>query len=304
MTEPLSTRLSRRLAARSGRRVSEGGFILIPVLMVIALLSLVALTMSQGARQDIRVAALNKHRAEAQALADGLAVLTIRRVVNGKSHGPNDQALKTDGTPLECLVGGSAATITVHDAAGLVDLNTSTRDQLERLLTGVGVDIDRASRLAAAIIDFRDYDDVTLPGGAETAEYLAAGRGYGPKNAPFETVDELEQVLGMTPELMTKIRPLITVHSQNDSVDLEAASEAVRNLGLSSTLGAKSRGIAFVIRAAVDRTGGARFVREAIIGVSSRSSAGYVIRQWTSAGPDLREGIGSSGLPPCIDLLL
>ena len=304
MPEHRSTRFSDRVDTPSRRPASDGGFILIPVLLVFALLSLVALTMSQGASQDIRVAALNKRRAEAQALADGVVILTIRRVVNGKLQSPNDQALKKDGTPLQCVVGGSAVTITVYDAAGLIDLNTSSLDLLERLLTGVGVDIGRASRLAAAIVDFRDYDDVPLPGGAETAEYRAAGLSYGPKNAPFDTVDELEQVLGITPELMAKIRPLVTVHSHNDSVDLEVASEAVRALGLSLSPGAKARGVAFVIRASIERGGGVRFVREAIIGVSSRASAGYVIRQWSGAESEFSEGPAGSELPPCIGLLL
>ena len=56
-------------------------------------------------------------------------------------------------------------------------------------------------------MDWVDPDDLSQPNGAEIAEYKAAGLSYGPKNAPFDTVSELQQVLGMTYALYEKIEP-------------------------------------------------------------------------------------------------
>ena len=297
-----------RLALLSLQRSTgrdESGFVLIPVVMAIALLSLVALIIGQGTRDDVRVAGVNQRRAEMTALADGMATLAIRRLAVSKATVDDRRPVKTDGTPLVCAIAGHAATITIQDAAGMVDLNKGSLDTLERLFAGVGVDREQAGHLAAAIVDFRDGDDEALPGGAEAAEYANAGLTHRPKNAPFANVDELDQVLGMTPELMAVVRPLVTVHASNGNVDFEVASEAVRALGLPSTVGAKKRGDTMVVRAAVDRPGVARVVREAVAGVSSRQGGGAIIRQWTNVDPG--PGLGSAasgGLPSCLDVLL
>ena len=297
-----------RLALLSLQRSTgrdEGGFVLIPVVMAIALLSLVALIIGQGTRDDVRVAGVNQRRAEMTALADGMATLAIRRLSMSKGAIKDERPVKTDGSPLVCSIAGHAATITIQDAAGMVDLNKGSLDTLERLFAGVGVDREQAGHLAAAIVDFRDGDDEALPGGAEAAEYASAGLTHRPKNAPFANVDELDQVLGMTPELMAVVRPLVTVHSQNSNVDLEAASEAVRALGLPASLGAKLKGNSFVIRAAVERPGTARVIREAVAGVSSRLGSGAIIKQWTSVDPGPGLGLAAPGnLPSCLDVLL
>jgi general secretion pathway protein K len=63
----------------------------------------------------------------------------------------------------------------------------------------VGFDPDQAESLADAIADFRDADNLKHLRGAEEPEYRAAGLAWGPKNAPFQTVEELQQVLGAQP---------------------------------------------------------------------------------------------------------
>ena len=71
-----------------------------------------------------------------------------------------------------------------------------------------------ARRLAAAILDWRDPDSLTqAEGGAEDGDYSSAGLPYGAKDAPFETVAEVQLVLGMTPELFEKLAPHLTVYS-------------------------------------------------------------------------------------------
>ena len=80
-------------------------------------------------------------------------------------------------------------------------------------MQAVGSERAQAEQLAAAIVDWRDSDPLTQAnGGAEDPDYAAAGRPYGAKDAPFETVAEVEQVLGMTPELFAALQPYLTVH--------------------------------------------------------------------------------------------
>lgn len=56
--------------------------------------------------------------------------------------------------------------------------------------------------LAAAIIDWRDSDEQVSGGGAEAETYALLRPSYYCKNAPFDSVDELRLVSGMTMEIL------------------------------------------------------------------------------------------------------
>ena len=51
---------------------------------------------------------------------------------------------------------------------------------------------------------------------AVAARYAAAGRDYAPSGAPFANVRDLGAVIGMTPELLTRLRPHLTVFTDSD----------------------------------------------------------------------------------------
>ena len=95
---------------------------------------------------------------------------------------------------------------------------------LAALIAGLGASTTDATAGAAAIIDFRDRDSDTLPGGAEAADYAASGLKYSPKNAHFDSVDELEHVFGFTLERIKSLLPHVTVHSGMAGIDPASAS--------------------------------------------------------------------------------
>ena len=73
---------------------------------------------------------------------------------------------------------------------------------MSALLRGFGAGAEEADRIAAAITDFsRPATNAVLDDVAFLA-YAQDGRAYGPKAGPFETVLELDQVIGMRPELL------------------------------------------------------------------------------------------------------
>lgn len=86
-------------------------------------------------------------------------------------------------------------------AFGLVDegsklnINFASADALSRLP-------EMTTDIAAAIVDWRDEDSNVGPGGAENESYLSLPDPYFCKNAPFETVEELLMVRGVTRELL------------------------------------------------------------------------------------------------------
>ena len=104
-----------------------------------------------------------------------------------------------DGRPYSFNFEGAPVTVTVRDESAKIDLNAASLDLISQLFQALGEPRASADKLAGAVIDWRDPDSLTQPsGGAEDADYLAAGLNWGAKDAPFESVAELEQVLGLS----------------------------------------------------------------------------------------------------------
>ncbi|MBB1088006.1 general secretion pathway protein GspK [Lysobacter sp. SG-8] len=121
---------------------------------------------------------------------------------------------RPDGQPHGWHYGGAEIEVRIVDENGKVDLNQADMALLSQLLQVLGSDPQQAAQLASAIIDWRDLDILTqVAGGAEDQDYAAAGRPYGAKDGEFESVAELEQVLGFTPELYARIEPHVTIYS-------------------------------------------------------------------------------------------
>ena len=192
---------------RGGSR-SESGFILIAVLWfgvgLAAISSFLALSAQVQTRRAIALE--ERARLEVETL-DAATQWTLAALHAGDpALAPN--ADETGVVVLSRDFGGRPATITVHDAFRVVDLNGADLASLTALLTGEGLSLRDAQALAAQIIDFRDADDLRMIDGAERAEYEAAGR-TGPRNAPFLSPDELALVLDMPLDLAERIAPKV-----------------------------------------------------------------------------------------------
>src|SRR5690606_6678631 len=119
-----------------------------------------------------------------------------------------------DGRPYAWAYRDAEVVVEVVDEEGKVDLNLADMPLLERLLLATGSDAAEARAVAAAILDWRDIDPLTQPaGGAEDPDYAAADLPYGAKDAPFEDVSELQQVLGVDRALFGRVAPHVTVFS-------------------------------------------------------------------------------------------
>ena len=121
---------------------------------------------------------------------------------------------RADGRPYRWRFADADVEISLIDEAGKLDINQADVPLLGGLLRALGVDQGQADRLAAAIADWRDTDQLTQPaGGGEDPDYASAGLPYGAKDAGFESVAELQQVLGFTPAIYALLEPHVTVFS-------------------------------------------------------------------------------------------
>jgi general secretion pathway protein K len=120
-------------------------------------------------------------------------------------------------------------TLFVRSEAGRIDLNAASPELLAGLWSSIGAPGGmRPETFAARVVDYRDEDsELSKNGGAEAAEYKAAGPTRLPANAPFEQVDDLQNVLGVPAEAVRALAPLVTVHNPSGKLSAFDASPAV-----------------------------------------------------------------------------
>lgn len=320
----------------SGRGgASDGGFALVAVVSVVLLLSLVVITLMRSASSVMSTARATAERAAAEQLADGLTRLVTRHLALTPVDGTRSGNLPATGSPAYCMQGGAAAAITVTPADGQVDLNLASRDLLVFVLKGAGLAEDIAERLASEIVDYRSLGDATLSGDSKRDVYAAARLPFGPKSAPFTTVDELDQLPSMTRERYEALSPLFTVRSGVRSIDPMKASlptlRSLRGMGLSAAEPAPNdetlarwrsetslppdlqaatktrsanagRTPPVIIEVTVWQASGARFTRRAIAALSAGDGAMARILEWSTGDTtrSLRGPTRGARFPACL----
>jgi general secretion pathway protein K len=286
------------------RAGDDRGFAIVLVLWIAGILAVMASSLALSVRTEIRVAANLVEAAKAETLADGGAALAVRDLVAAYRRPPNARRFPIDGSPVRCLFAGEGVlTIAVTDEAARIDVNAAGLPLLQALLTGLGETPDRAARLAQAIFDFRDADDDRQPQGAETAEYRAAGLGWLPKNGRVQSLGELGQIYGMTPDHVARMRPHLALHSGLAGIDVSVASPELVSLiraGMGGPQAVAGGGFAefhsdvalpamfvsasqknvFQLRIEARTLTGAVFLREAVISLGSGQTAHPVSLNW------------------------
>jgi general secretion pathway protein K len=194
---------------------AQRGIALVIVLWVIALLAVMAGGFAYSMRTHTRLTYNQLASAQARAVAEA----GVQRAILEFLKSDLERLWKADGTPHEWRLGDATADIAVQDESGKVDLNTGQEELLRGLLRVLGVDDKVLDALVDSIQDWKDADDLQRASGAELRQYEDTGLRYGPKNALFDSVEELQQVLGMNSALYQRLRPFITVHSQQPGIN-------------------------------------------------------------------------------------
>ncbi len=226
------------------------GSVLILVVWTIALLSVLAV--SVGSRCAFALGLTERMEQDLRAsyiAAAGVqyAVQVLAMDKQASSDGLSDVWANSESLLSRQAFGGGTFTISAPSTDpssvryGLIDqerflnLNTATPEMLVRLLSHTsGAKLPEALTIADAILDWRDEDGDAHPSGAEDSYYLGLSPSYECKDAPFESVEELLLVRGMTPAIYRRVRPFVAVYGSG-AVNINTAEEAVLSaLGLSA----------------------------------------------------------------------
>jgi general secretion pathway protein K len=264
------------MTSRSGER----GFVLLAVLGMLALLALLGIRLVSQSRVETRVAAAWREAAVVEVAADSGVQEAAMRLLKGE--------WAADAPPGLLRVAGIQVIVRVTDEAVKINPNYASPVTLRSLIHSAGVDEASAFQITNAILEWRQPSSLSQGGEVKRASYQASGLGYAPSNRPFDNLDELELVLGMTPEIFARLQPFLTVYNVGD-VRLDGASPIVANAVFAARdLDATAGNIGFVnpdrvlrIRAEA-AAAGARFIRATVVRFKARPRAGEAPCQFLS----------------------
>lgn len=207
-------------------------------------------------------------------------------------QGAAGQRMAVDGRSYPFRFDDIDVQVSVLDEDGKVDLNAATPEVLQGLFRAAGQDAATAQQLAAEVVDWRSF--ATRPGqSAEArARYAAAGRNYGPRQASFASLTELQLVLGMTLALYRQIEPAITIWSGCSAPDPNSAPP----LALAAIPGLGSRGAQAAQAARGQRIGASATASGATYSI--RTAATVADGTQVVVRATLRLRAGAPGTPP------
>ena len=232
--------------------LNERGVALLIVLWIFIFLFVVAFNFSATVRDEGDAA----HRFSEDTEGYYLAVAGFQRGLYeylmqapaGATPQQNQQQQATpagffDGSWREDDLGSGVSRVRLIDEGGKINLNRADENMLRRIFTNLGVEEPRRSILIDSILDWIDPDDLHRPNGAENDYYLSLSPPYTARNGPFDTVEDLLWVRGVTSEIFFGSSPddsgaatgdrrvglaqIFTVDSPIDRVNLRTAPAEV-----------------------------------------------------------------------------
>lgn len=239
-------------------RDETGAVALLVVLWVIVLLTAIVGEFSYSMRTEAKITRNFKEEAEAYYLAlAGIEkakmeiLLTTSQYTYMNEDGVLVFNIDNEAPQRSGNLGRGSFSYNLTDEESKLNINTASALQIRYLFLKSGVDITDVDIIIDSIIDWRDGNDLHMLNGAEEDYYRSLKYPYSAKDGPFESIDELLLVKGMTREIFygsknadgeqkyTGVVQYLTVNGLS-SININTGSEVV----LEAFLGAgKAAGI-------------------------------------------------------------
>ncbi len=195
------------------------GVALILVLWVTVLLTVIAGSFSLSATTEGIQAKMVFDTTRARYLAEA----GLHRAVYELRNPDPDARWIADGRNYTMQFAGANIEISITDETGKIDINLASNELLIGLFASLGMSEEDATMLTERVVDWRDNDNIPGLNGAEDDDYEAEGYKYGAKDALFDTVPELQQVMGIDYEMYRRLEPAVTVYSGARSINVAYA---------------------------------------------------------------------------------
>jgi general secretion pathway protein K len=201
------------------RSSSQRGFVIVAVLWILVALSSLAMIFSVYLSVSAHALAVGDTALQSEALVSAgleltayqLALAGERRPSHGSFHFRMDEA---------------DVNVSFLSEAARIDLNFASKDVLASLFAILGASKAVARDDADRIVGWRTRP---VPGAAndEGAFYAAAGLTYAPRQSLFVHANELALVAGLSPALVERALPFVTVFNGSPDVDAAIAAPEV-----------------------------------------------------------------------------
>jgi general secretion pathway protein K len=201
--------MPRRFETDRWRRplADQRGIALLIVLVIVTLLVAAVVEFTHGTKLAITTAANYRNGIQAVYLAKS-GVTAARAVLkeDAKTSGAVDDLTELWATPLPPYsVGDGAVAVEIADEAGKISLGElfepNTKDKVKGVLEGLFRNLQIDPQIAVRIRDYIDADTSSELGGEESSY----------RNARVDSLTELLNVPGVTPEIYLKIAPYLTL---------------------------------------------------------------------------------------------
>lgn len=205
--------------SRMGR--SKGAALLM-VLMLVTVISVIVMLIQKKNAANVSLAFQAKNYLEAQVAVQNITeeMLFLFRTTPLWLKGAEPELLAQYQLPPSLNFHGQAflwqnVEVRITDASGLIAVMPFNAFAWRKLLQFH--EVKQVDQIVAGIEDWFDADDFLHLNGAERRDYrLDVQRNDLPRNFSPQTVQELQLVKGMTPEIWQKIAPYLTYIGQED----------------------------------------------------------------------------------------
>jgi general secretion pathway protein K len=203
--------------------MQQKGVALVLVLWVLSLLIVMAGSFALSMRRETSIVSTIKNNAQAMSVAESVISIAEMMLLNPDLN----RAWRADGRVYELIALNAKVRIQLTSEGGKIDINKADQRLLQGLMAHAPIDEGQQNKIVGAILDWRDNDDLVNLNGAEKDEYQEAGLNYLPANKPFQSIEELQLLLGMDKDVFLWIEPLVTVYSGQAQINLQMASKEV-----------------------------------------------------------------------------
>lgn len=212
---------------------NKSGFALVLTLVITALMVALAVEMMHQVYVDTTLSRGFRDGQQASILAESGASGAAKLLQLGLSG--RDYTSLTDkwATPFKLDDEVGSIEIAVSEESGKINLNALVTPNMEfepftlAMLKRLGKRLELPDELWGALADWIDSGDLPRSGGAESPYYQSLKPGYAARNGNLATLAELSLVKGFTPEVLSKIRPFVTVFSDQSGININTAAKEV-----------------------------------------------------------------------------
>lgn len=204
--------------------VSEKGFALVVVIVIMLLVSFLAGQLILNVRTELQVAFNAKARASGLALAEAGVNLGIFRLLDKPLHYiSEDYESFHEGYEYAAFLPSGRVQYTVLNESGKMDLNKMNESLLKVFLEYLEVEVDDQSIIIDSLYDWRDSDDLHRLNGAEQEYYESLDDPYIPRNGRIQDPAEFFLVKG-TETLARKFKAsdAFTVHNKSNKINFNS----------------------------------------------------------------------------------